>query len=339
MLTIVIPTYNRGDILLKNIDLIVSNAIGSKILILDNCSTTTKDEYVKLHDWIKNQSEIIYIHNDENIGMEGSLYKALEIVETEYALILSDEDIPLPNVHDLLSDFLEKNGEFFALRPSIMSSKDQVFYAEYPELIFEKMEGILRFGLTGNYISGQIYNARLMRRDNIIQAARQANHMLHDYPHLLMNLFCAAAGRTAFVGPPYVQQKDVANVSPSGAPDSWASFYSGPYSYGMRFNQFLGFRDAIKLAYGGHINKSNAAPFYDTYLALCDKYAALLLDSSVKNFLDKGMHPRLVAESFYYFALAALCNLPFSNEVLPQIKIALKAIINKHLNHLGLDDL
>lgn len=337
MLTIVIPSYNRGDILAKNFDVILANAIGANILILDNCSTVTTREYIELNQRANAHPHVKYIRNDTNIELRGSIYKALDIVETEYALILSDEDIPMPNVFSLFSEFLRKNGSFLAVRPSIMSSTNDVFYAKYTNEIFEKLDGISNFGLTGNYISGQIYNAYLMREKDLINKARNVSYMIPDYTHLLMNMLCAAVGRTAFVSIPYVQKKDVAYVQVLGDPESDASFYNGPYSYGMRYNQFLGLRDGLKLAYGGEINKKNADLFYNSYLTLCAKYAHILIIVQHQPFLKKNMHPKLVAESFYYFALASICNLPYANKVSGQIGIRLKDVLNKFLTEIGAD--
>jgi len=337
MLTIVIPSYNRGDILAKNLDVILANAIGANILILDNCSTATTREYIELKQRVKEYAHVRYIRNDTNIELRGSIYKALDIVETEYALILSDEDVPMPNVFGVFAEFLKKNGRFFAIRPSIMSSTNDVFYAKYTNEIFEKFDGISNFGLTGNYISGQIYNAYLMRDKDLINKARDASYMIPDYTHLLMNMLCAAVGRTAFVSTPYVQKKDVGYVQDLGDPESDASFYTGPYSYGMRYNQFLGLRDGLKLAYGGEINKKNAGLFYNSYLTLCAKYAHILIIVQHQTFLKKNMHPKLVAESFYYFALGSICNLPYAGKVNGQIGIRLKDILNKFLKQINAD--
>jgi|GEM_PF-1800235 len=335
MLTIVIPTYNRGDILTKNIDVIIANAVGANILILDNCSTATTQEYIELNDRVKKLANITYIRNDVNIELRGSIYKALEIVETEYALFLSDEDIPMPNISDLFSDFLKKNGSFSAIRPSIMSSTNDVIYAEYPTTIFEKFNGIGPFGLNGNYISGQIYNAYFMRERNLINKARDASYMIPDYTHLLMNMLCAAVGRTAFMSTPYVQKKDVAYVQSIGDPESHASFYTGPYSYGMRCNQFLGLRDALLLAYGGEINKKNISLFYSAYGNLCYKYAHLLIMVQGKSFLKNNLNLQLVAISFYHFALASICSFPYAGSVRGQIETHLKSTLNKFLKEVG----
>ena len=220
-----------------------------------------------------------------------------------------------------------------------MSAKDEVFSTQYEDVVFKKIEGIPIFGLTGNYISGQIYNARFMRRENIIQTAREALFMLPDYPHLLLNILCAAAGRTAFVSMPYVQMKDVAYIGAIGAPDSWASFYVGATSYGVRFNQFLGLRDILKLAYGGIIDAKNAELFWNSYVALFEKYAYMLLALQSQAFLEKNMHPRFVGSSFFHFALAATCNLPFVEEVLPKIAPRFKLIINKFLKNIGAEEI
>ncbi len=320
---------------MKNLDLIIANAVGANILILDNCSTATTEEYNALNHRTKAFPEITYVRNDVNIEMGGSIFKALEIIETEYALILSDEDIPVPNVVDIFESFVKENGTFAAIRPSILSPVNDTIYVEYPDKIFEVYNGISEFGLTGNYISGQIYNAHFMRSRNIINKARDAVYMIRDYPHLLMNILCAAVGRTAFVSTVYVQQKDVAVVHEQGDPESDAAFYAGAYSYAMRYSQFLGLRDGLRLAHGGEINQNNADSFYTGYLLLCYKYAHLLILIQYKTFLKHNMHPKLIAESFYYFALASICNLPLAEKVSGQIATKLKGVLNSYLKQIG----
>uniref|UniRef100_UPI00404804E9 hypothetical protein n=1 Tax=Polynucleobacter sp. TaxID=2029855 RepID=UPI00404804E9 len=49
------------------------------------------------------------------------------------------------------------------------------------------------------------------------------------------------------------------------------------------------------------------------------------------------MHPQLVAQSFYCFSLAAICNLPFADKVVSQIGVKLKMVINEYLNKIGAD--
>ena len=335
MLTIVIPTYNRGDILIEKLDEIITNSLGANILILDNCSTIKTREYQELNQRVKDLESVTYVRNEVNIYMSGSIYKALEMLKTEYALILSDEDIPVPNVSGLFREFIEKNGSFLAIRPSIISPIEGVIYAEYPDKIFDEFKGVSEFGLTGNYISGQIYNAHLMREKNIINKARDASYMIPDYTHLLMNMLCAAVGRTAFVSTAYVQQKDTAYTEPLEDPDSDPSFYTGARSYAMRYSQFLGLRDGLKMAHGGEINQENADSFYTGYLMLCNKYAHLLILVQYQTFLKKNMHPKLIAESFYYFAMASICNLPYADKASAQIAERLKTTLNHFLKQIG----
>ena len=54
-----------------------------------------------------------------------------------------------------------------------------------------------------------------------------------------------------------------------------------------------------------------------------------------ESYLKKNMQPKLVAESFYYFALAAICNLPFADKVFSQIGVKLKEVLNEFLKKIG----
>ena len=101
-LDILIPTYNRSDVLEKNLRLIASNlsqlgnAEDVRIVVVDNASedeTTKRIEiFAKEFSWIN-----FKLHrNDSNIGLEANIIKSLQLAESPYIMFQGDDDfIPL----------------------------------------------------------------------------------------------------------------------------------------------------------------------------------------------------------------------------------------------------
>jgi glycosyltransferase involved in cell wall biosynthesis len=103
-LTVIIPTYNRSDLLLKAIESCVAQDDSRfDLIIIDNHSDDNTAELLKSfklnHDWAK------IIENDENVGAGKSIQRALDSVNTEWATILCDDDFL---DHSFVRKFLSK---------------------------------------------------------------------------------------------------------------------------------------------------------------------------------------------------------------------------------------
>ncbi len=97
-LTVAMITYNREKYISKAIESVLNQTYKNfKFIILDNCSTDNTGDIIKNF----NSPKINYIKNDKNIGFVGNLNKALDICDTEYLIIVHDDDI-------LKDDLLEK---------------------------------------------------------------------------------------------------------------------------------------------------------------------------------------------------------------------------------------
>jgi abequosyltransferase len=94
-LSLCITTYNRGNILAKCLESIVSQScFGSEIeiVISDNASTdNTYDIVTKFKDKFPNN--IFYYKNEINLGMEKNILKALELGRGKLLRLLNDYTI------------------------------------------------------------------------------------------------------------------------------------------------------------------------------------------------------------------------------------------------------
>lgn len=95
-LTIAIPTFNRNNILLKNLSILLEIIDNScHVLIVDNCSdipvAETLTPIIKESPFREN---IRIIRNRVNIGGNANLLRCLEYSNDDYVWILGDDDIP-----------------------------------------------------------------------------------------------------------------------------------------------------------------------------------------------------------------------------------------------------
>ena len=95
-LTIGIPTYNRGGQLENLLNSLVPLTIPwleegiVRLLVSDNCSTDNTQELVKNH---RLSNYIHYSCNSENVGAFKNMLKIIQTFESDYLIIVCDDDI------------------------------------------------------------------------------------------------------------------------------------------------------------------------------------------------------------------------------------------------------
>ena len=94
-ITICIPTWNRGNKLLKKI--LEWQPLFNKsypVLILDNSSDKHEDSYHKIKLLADTTNGLDYVRHKENILFEGNFLSMFSIVKTPFFIVVSDEDTP-----------------------------------------------------------------------------------------------------------------------------------------------------------------------------------------------------------------------------------------------------
>jgi glycosyltransferase involved in cell wall biosynthesis len=104
--TIVIPTFNRAEMLKASI----SSALAQhhqeiEVLVMDNASTDNTREIVESFT----DERLIYHRNDTNIGMIRNFNLALELNKNPFVVILQDDDLLLPGYAGEMVSRLLKN--------------------------------------------------------------------------------------------------------------------------------------------------------------------------------------------------------------------------------------
>jgi glycosyltransferase involved in cell wall biosynthesis len=113
MISVVIPSFNRPEILRETIESVLHQSKVDQIIVVDDFS---KEPYSNL-GYLKDE-KIILIMNSSNLGESTSVNIGLSKVKNDYAMVLSDDD---PQFHDFFDDlllFVEANPNYGVYVPS-----------------------------------------------------------------------------------------------------------------------------------------------------------------------------------------------------------------------------
>jgi glycosyltransferase involved in cell wall biosynthesis len=104
--TVVIPTYNRARFLPTAIDSVLAQTYPDfALLIADNASDDPTPAVLERYD----DPRISYVRRPENLGITANHNLALEEVESEYCLIVPDDDVLFPSILERTVSVLDEN--------------------------------------------------------------------------------------------------------------------------------------------------------------------------------------------------------------------------------------
>ena len=92
LLSVIIPTYNRVDVLKETFHMLMkerSNEI--EFIVLDNASEDGTEEYIK--SFVKTDSRIRYLKNHVNIGANRSIYRGYLESKSNWICFMPDDDL------------------------------------------------------------------------------------------------------------------------------------------------------------------------------------------------------------------------------------------------------
>jgi glycosyltransferase domain-containing protein len=108
LISIVIPTKNRKDILLNKLKLYKKLDFNSKIIIIDSSDFSLEADIKSI------KLNINYIHN-KSFSANQAIKFGYEIVETKYVCFEGDDDLFIPKTLYYFINFLEKNHNYVAI--------------------------------------------------------------------------------------------------------------------------------------------------------------------------------------------------------------------------------
>lgn len=96
-ISIVIPTFNRADLIDQTLQSVVSQTIKLfEILVIDNASTDNTAEIVTRYK----KFGVKYVINPTNLGMPGNINRGIELAKGDYICILHSDDLISPDWHE-----------------------------------------------------------------------------------------------------------------------------------------------------------------------------------------------------------------------------------------------
>lgn len=187
ILTIAIPTYNRVNHLIDNIDtILVQLNADCRLLIIDNHSSYILDDKISeiLEVYLNKGLDIRVIRNNVNVGLFGNILKCFELCETKWLYIIGDDDRMTENGMSIILSDIKQFSDFINIsyqwlpenrwsleRPKITTGA--INYMESIESIHHVM-----------FLSSNIYNV-----DKLNKFLSQGNYyQLTAAPHLVLLL-------------------------------------------------------------------------------------------------------------------------------------------------------
>jgi len=127
LLTTIIPTYRRPQLLKKAIQSVLSQTNPDfQLWVCDNASGDETAETVA--EFAQNDPRVHYFCHEKNIGMLKNYEFGLSLVNTEFFSFLSDDDVLLPNFYETALQEFQKHHDagFVACSTAIIREKGDV---------------------------------------------------------------------------------------------------------------------------------------------------------------------------------------------------------------------
>lgn len=192
LLTIGIPTHDRGNLLLERIENLCKMPYDAEVefAISKNGMHYYQDEYKRVA--AMSDARINYVGYDEELGISKSWQNVVKIAHGKYVLMVSDEDDvewrALEHYFKLLSEH-----EHLGYVRAATASQRQLDEDRYFEQGKEAFEGEF---MKQNYLSGAIYNKRLFEEADMAQydLRYRDNEFFRRYPHIWWHVILSFRG-------------------------------------------------------------------------------------------------------------------------------------------------
>ena len=260
LLTIGIPTHNRGNLLLKRLEKLLKMNYDAEIEIVvckngNDLYQSEYDEAAKIDD-----ARIFYYGTDEELIPHLNWLKVVKNAHGRYVVFVSDED-------DINISALEHYLKIISTNENIavIRTKTHEVYAGLQETYGTKgTDAFLKAFLSQNYLSGLIVNRSMFNKANLIKFEKyyQSNKFYQDYPHewwcseLCLNGDYLQETVELIVEGKNVLLEEYEKIGGTKKLEAFEDDSEIPRyaTYESRFQQFEGQIEAIKLFVGNDIN-------------------------------------------------------------------------------------
>jgi len=118
MVSVILPAFNAEKYIAEAIDSILGQTYSNfELIILNDCSKDRTEEIVLSYD----DPRIVYLKNEENLGVAATLNKGLEVARGEYTARMDADDISLPERFEKQVAYLDANEDIAVLGTNVES--------------------------------------------------------------------------------------------------------------------------------------------------------------------------------------------------------------------------
>ena len=194
ILTLFIPTYNRASSVKQLIDEIIDNKIIDyvNLLVIDDGTTDNTSEVLSHYS---SNSEIKILRNEVNKGMAYTYFRSFNECDTEYMMMVADDDIVyLDGIIELLAFIAQRSPDIAAA--GWLSSKENGMKS-HRKNSKERRIKYSDLRIATNLAPGLIYNVKavLPELEILTQRLNNACYATIMYPQVVLVLLMAFHGR------------------------------------------------------------------------------------------------------------------------------------------------
>lgn len=121
--SVIILNWNGRSLLEKFLPSVLSYSDSAKIVVADNASTDDSIPFLR-----ENFPQTELILSDKNYGFAEGYNRALEQIDTEYAVLLNSDVEVTENWLTPVIEYLDKNPDIVACQPKILSQRNKDFF-------------------------------------------------------------------------------------------------------------------------------------------------------------------------------------------------------------------
>ena len=177
LLSVLIPTYNRPESLIKSVNSCISNDERVEILVNSNGPQKELDYLTDLNKYLK------YSYFKENRGFHNNLKFLLKKAKGKFSLILSDEDcLNTKYLEDLLNWLLINSNISIGFCDIVNEDGTYYFKSKSESITFNYFRFVSPYVHT--YISGYIINNKYL--DYVEIDKLLINNQANAYPHVIL---------------------------------------------------------------------------------------------------------------------------------------------------------
>lgn len=269
--TIAIPTYNRADTVSRRVEEFLALKLPSdvRLLVVDNHSPDgTYDRLMSRFD----NGSVRILTNERNLGFAGNFFRLIEEADSEYVIILSDEDRLHAEGFGALMEFCRR------VSPNMVSPRAQAGQNPlYRGRAVTREIGPAEFESASFYLSGVTYASRAAKEvATVVSALVPDNSAATVYPQVLVTALLVARGDSYFLDALVSSQAEVRETMIT---DTSGAKYNGVEG---RWAQFTSFEDFFAMDHSAIVGRSGV-PRLEAMRAQTRKgVLGLLIDAAIR---------------------------------------------------------